>query len=49
MKSFKLNEYHSIPFNDEVAKLREAGDNKEAFELVDNLTQAATEEEKEDA
>ena len=48
MRSFKIDEYTSIPFKDEVETLRENGEHKEAFELMDTLAQQAiTTEDKE--
>ena len=37
MRSFKIDEYTSIPFKDEVETLRENGEHKEGFDLMDSL------------
>ena len=39
MKSFKIDEYTSIPFKDEVETLRENGEHKEGFDLMDSLVE----------
>lgn len=37
MKPIKLDEYLAIPFTDEMNRMRDAGEHKEGFDMLDDL------------